>query len=205
MSRLRTGDDENGSVIASLKLYGPGVALCAAVSAVATLVEKIEVFFAGQSYLEALVIAILLGVLVRAFWAPGPAWRRGIGFSRQDRCSRSRSCCSAPRSAPRRSGRSGRSCCSASHHRGRRDRDELRDLPRARPAARMSHPDRVRQLDLRQLGDRGGRADHRRDSRTKSPPRSRSRRCSASSWCWPCRCWSRSSTCRSRNTACSPA
>jgi uncharacterized integral membrane protein (TIGR00698 family) len=81
MSRLRTGDDENGSVIASLKLYGPGVALCAAVSAVATLVEKVEVFFAGQSYLEALVIAILLGVLVRTFWAPGPAWHAGIAFS----------------------------------------------------------------------------------------------------------------------------
>ena len=68
-------------MIESLKVYGPGVALCAAVSAVATLVEKIEVYFAGQSYLEALVIAILLGVLVRAFWAPGPSWRPGIGFS----------------------------------------------------------------------------------------------------------------------------
>ena len=81
MPRLRTGDDENGSVIASLRLYGPGVALCIAVSAVATLVEKVEVFFVGQSYLEALVIAILLGVLVRTFWAPGPAWHAGIAFS----------------------------------------------------------------------------------------------------------------------------
>jgi uncharacterized integral membrane protein (TIGR00698 family) len=68
-------------VIESLKLYGPGVALCAAVSAVATLIEKIEVYFAGQSYLEALVIAILLGVLVRTVWAPGPAWRAGVNFS----------------------------------------------------------------------------------------------------------------------------
>jgi uncharacterized integral membrane protein (TIGR00698 family) len=64
-----------------LKVYGPGVALCAAVSAVATLVEKIEVYFAGQSYLEALVIAILLGVLVRTLWAPGAIWRPGINFS----------------------------------------------------------------------------------------------------------------------------
>jgi uncharacterized integral membrane protein (TIGR00698 family) len=64
-----------------LKLYGPGVALCAAVSAVATLIEKVEVTFAGERYLEALVIAILLGVLVRSFWTPGPAWRSGIGFS----------------------------------------------------------------------------------------------------------------------------
>jgi len=68
-------------VIESLKVYGPGVALCAAVSAVATLVEKIEVYFAGQSYLEALVIAILLGVLVRTLWAPGAIWRPGINFS----------------------------------------------------------------------------------------------------------------------------
>jgi uncharacterized integral membrane protein (TIGR00698 family) len=51
------------------------------VSAVATLVEKIEVYFAGQSYLEALVIAILLGVLVRTLWAPGAIWRPGINFS----------------------------------------------------------------------------------------------------------------------------
>ena len=68
-------------MIESLKIYGPGVALCAAVSAVATLIEKIEVYFAGQSYLEALVIAILLGVLVRTVWAPGPAWRAGVNFS----------------------------------------------------------------------------------------------------------------------------
>lgn len=68
-------------MIESLKLYGPGVALCAAVSAVATLIEKVEVTFAGERYLEALVIAILLGVLVRTFWTPGPAWRPGIGFS----------------------------------------------------------------------------------------------------------------------------
>jgi uncharacterized integral membrane protein (TIGR00698 family) len=68
-------------VIESLKLYGPGVALCAAVSAVATLIEKIEVYFAGQSYLEALVIAILLGVLVRTIWTPGPVWQPGINVS----------------------------------------------------------------------------------------------------------------------------
>ena len=68
-------------MIEFFKLYGPGVALCAAVSAVATLIEKIEVYFAGQSYLEALVIAILLGVLVRTVWTPGQVWHPGINFS----------------------------------------------------------------------------------------------------------------------------
>jgi uncharacterized integral membrane protein (TIGR00698 family) len=68
-------------VIASLKLHLPGVALCVAVTAVAMLVERIEVQLFGQRYLESLVIAILVGVAVRAFWAPGPVWRPGIGFS----------------------------------------------------------------------------------------------------------------------------
>ena len=68
-------------MIAWLKLHLPGVLLCVAVTAVAMLVERIEVTLFGQRYLEALVIAILVGVAVRAFWAPGPLWRAGIGFS----------------------------------------------------------------------------------------------------------------------------
>ena len=43
--------------------------------------EKIELRLAGHPYLEALVIAILVGVAIRAFWTPGPIWRAGIGFS----------------------------------------------------------------------------------------------------------------------------
>jgi uncharacterized integral membrane protein (TIGR00698 family) len=48
---------------------------------IAILIEKIEVHFTQQPYLEALVIAILLGVAIRAVWAPGAAWTAGIGFS----------------------------------------------------------------------------------------------------------------------------
>ena len=65
----------------AIKQNFPGVALCVAVALVATLVETVEVRLAGQRYLEALVIAILLGVALRAAWAPGPLWRPGIGFS----------------------------------------------------------------------------------------------------------------------------
>ncbi len=68
-------------MIAWLKIHLPGILLCVAVTAAAMLVEQIEVFFAGVRYLEALVIAILLGVAVRAWWTPGPVWRPGIGFS----------------------------------------------------------------------------------------------------------------------------
>ena len=35
----------------------------------------------GEAYLEALVLAILLGVLARTFWTPGPRWNPGINFS----------------------------------------------------------------------------------------------------------------------------
>jgi uncharacterized integral membrane protein (TIGR00698 family) len=59
----------------------PGIALCVGVTAVAKLIEKAEVEAWGHLYLEGLVIAILIGVAIRAFWAPGPAWTKGISFS----------------------------------------------------------------------------------------------------------------------------
>jgi uncharacterized integral membrane protein (TIGR00698 family) len=68
-------------VIARLKLTLPGLALCIGVTAAAKLIEKAEVEVSGHLYLEGLVIAILLGVAIRAFWTPGPLWTQGIGFS----------------------------------------------------------------------------------------------------------------------------
>jgi uncharacterized membrane protein YadS len=68
-------------VVADLKASLPGVALCVAVTAVAKLIEQAEVGYAGHPYLEGLVVAILLGVLIRAFWTPGPLWKPGIAFS----------------------------------------------------------------------------------------------------------------------------
>ncbi len=68
-------------MLASVTRLLPGVLLCVVVTALAILIEKIEVHFTQLPYLEALVIAILLGVAIRAFWAPGPLWRSGIGFS----------------------------------------------------------------------------------------------------------------------------
>jgi uncharacterized integral membrane protein (TIGR00698 family) len=59
----------------------PGMLLCVAVTVVAMLLERVEVGFAGQPYLEALVIAILLGVAIRTAWTPGPTWNAGIQFS----------------------------------------------------------------------------------------------------------------------------
>ena len=59
----------------------PGVVLCVAVTLLASALEHIEVGLAGQPYLEALVLAILLGVAIRTLWTPGLRWALGIEFS----------------------------------------------------------------------------------------------------------------------------
>lgn len=59
----------------------PGLALCVAVALLSLLLEKIEIDLVGQPYLEALVLAILIGVVIRTLWSPGPRWLPGIDFS----------------------------------------------------------------------------------------------------------------------------
>ena len=59
----------------------PGMLLCLLVTAIAGVCQVIEMRFAGQAYLEALVLAILLGVAIRTVWTPGAIWHPGIAFS----------------------------------------------------------------------------------------------------------------------------
>jgi uncharacterized integral membrane protein (TIGR00698 family) len=59
----------------------PGGALCVAVAIVAIGLQVIEEHWTGRPYLEGLVIAILLGTVVRTAWTPGPQWAPGIAFS----------------------------------------------------------------------------------------------------------------------------
>ena len=59
----------------------PGLALCVLVTVAAALLQRIEVGLVGEPYLEALVLAILLGVAIRTAWTPGARFRAGIGFS----------------------------------------------------------------------------------------------------------------------------
>jgi uncharacterized integral membrane protein (TIGR00698 family) len=68
-------------VIDDLKNLVPGIVVCIAITIAAILLQAVEVRFAGQPYLEALVLAILLGVAVRTAWIPGPRWHPGISFS----------------------------------------------------------------------------------------------------------------------------
>src|SRR3954447_20272133 len=59
----------------------PGLLLCIAITALATLVQIWEEAAFGHAYVEALVIAILLGIAIRSLWQPAKLWRAGISFS----------------------------------------------------------------------------------------------------------------------------
>ena len=58
----------------------PGIALCIAVTLVAIGLQHAEEGAFGHPYIEALVIAILLGMAIRTLWEPSPRWRSGIAF-----------------------------------------------------------------------------------------------------------------------------
>ncbi len=59
----------------------PGVALCAAVTLVAIGLQAIEQRTVGHPYIEAIVIAILLGTAIRTIWEPDRRFSVGIAFS----------------------------------------------------------------------------------------------------------------------------
>ncbi len=59
----------------------PGIGLCLAISLVAIAAQAFEEHLLDHPYVEALVLAILLGIAVRTAWAPGARFRTGIAFS----------------------------------------------------------------------------------------------------------------------------
>ena len=59
----------------------PGLLLCSGVSGAAFALQSLEERIFGQAWLEALVLAILIGVAVRSVWPPGRRWKAGTDFS----------------------------------------------------------------------------------------------------------------------------
>jgi uncharacterized integral membrane protein (TIGR00698 family) len=64
----------------TLPRFLPGILLCAVITLAALALQYGEERLAGQPYLEALVLAILLGVAVRSAWTPGPVALPGVNF-----------------------------------------------------------------------------------------------------------------------------
>ena len=59
----------------------PGLALCLAVAAGAVVLQTLELRLFGRAWLEALVLAILLGTAIRTAWQPPARYAAGIAFS----------------------------------------------------------------------------------------------------------------------------
>ncbi|MBB5758923.1 putative integral membrane protein (TIGR00698 family) [Methylorubrum rhodinum] len=59
----------------------PGLLVCLAITVAALAVQAVEEHLTGHPYIEALVIAILLGIALRTVWVPGERFRAGIAFS----------------------------------------------------------------------------------------------------------------------------
>src|SRR6185295_19407216 len=59
----------------------PGLGLCGVIAGAGYLLQQVELRLSGRAWIEALVLAILVGAAVRTAWTPGPRWKRGIDFS----------------------------------------------------------------------------------------------------------------------------
>ena len=70
-----------GRSLALIPALIPGIALCGAVTAVSLGAQLVEERIFAHPYVEALVIAILLGMAIRTAWQPSERWRSGIAFS----------------------------------------------------------------------------------------------------------------------------
>ena len=64
-----------------MRRYLPGLALAAAIALASWAVQAAEQALLGVAVIEALVIAILLGTLVRTAWTPGPRWQPGVDLA----------------------------------------------------------------------------------------------------------------------------
>jgi uncharacterized integral membrane protein (TIGR00698 family) len=59
----------------------PGIGVCLVVTLLSLGVQAVEERALAHPYVEALVVAILLGMAIRAFWNPSERWQSGIAFS----------------------------------------------------------------------------------------------------------------------------
>jgi uncharacterized integral membrane protein (TIGR00698 family) len=70
-----------GTTMGRLAALFLGILLCVLVTLVSMGIQSAEERIFGHPYIEALVIAILLGMAIRSIWKPSDRWRAGIAFS----------------------------------------------------------------------------------------------------------------------------
>ena len=72
------GEQARGRGVLAL---APGILISVAVGLVAWAIGQVEIRLFGQAWIEPLVLAIVLGVLIRLVWTPGPRAFPGIRFT----------------------------------------------------------------------------------------------------------------------------
>jgi len=70
-----------GGLVAKAAPLAWGMALCVLVTLIAVTIQALEESLVGHPYVEAIVLAILLGTAIRTLWEPGGRWRAGIAFN----------------------------------------------------------------------------------------------------------------------------
>ncbi|HEV7438532.1 MAG TPA: YeiH family protein, partial [Methylobacterium sp.] len=76
-AEVRAASERRGAPLALI----PGLILCLVITGIAMGAQAVEESRFEHPYIEALVIAILLGIAVRTLWQPGERFRSGIAFS----------------------------------------------------------------------------------------------------------------------------
>jgi Predicted membrane protein len=81
MAAINGSKSASSAIAGRLKSLVPGIGLSVAITVVSLALQRLEEHFFSHPYLEALVIAILIGIAVRSIWEPDKRFRSGIAFS----------------------------------------------------------------------------------------------------------------------------
>ncbi len=81
MSVVNKPATAGNAVVARIRSLAAGVGLSVLITLVSLALQQLEERIFSHPYLEALVIAILIGIVVRSVWEPDLRWRPGIAFS----------------------------------------------------------------------------------------------------------------------------
>ncbi len=69
------------AIWSKMRDLAPGLLLCAAVVVAAEILQAVETALFGRPWVESLVLAILIGTVVRSLWTPPKPYAAGIAFS----------------------------------------------------------------------------------------------------------------------------
>ncbi|MHC2436467.1 YeiH family protein [Bradyrhizobium sp. USDA 4451] len=81
MPEQQQDQGERQGALTRIFLLIPGILLCGVVTVISLGIQAAEERLFDHPYIEALVVAILLGMAVRTLWEPSERWRSGIAFS----------------------------------------------------------------------------------------------------------------------------